>query len=412
MTKRVVVTGLSAVTPIGHDLQESWENLLAGTSGIGPITRFDATAYNTRIAGQINDFPAEKYVPAKQLKRMDHFIAYALACAEMLIKDADYEITPEREERIGCIMGCGIGGLQIIESNHAKLLDSGPRKVSPFLVPMMISNMAPGMVSIFNKCKGNNVTTTSACASGLHGIGYAFSEILLGRADAMITGGVESTITPLGMAGFTAIKAMSTRNDDPQRASRPFDRDRDGFVMGEGCGMLLLESLESAKARGAKIYAELVGFGASSDAFHMTAPEEDGKGMAQAMLSAIREAGITPADVDHVNAHATSTPLNDRAETKAMNLVFGENIGNVAVTANKSQIGHLLGAAGGVEGVFSAMTLAEGVIPPTTNLENKDPECNLDVVTEVRRRQVNYALCNSFGFGGTNASVLFKRYED
>jgi 3-oxoacyl-[acyl-carrier-protein] synthase II len=409
---RVVVTGLSAVTPIGNDLATSWNNLVAGVSGIGPITRFDASGHTTTIAGEVKGFEPENYMPAKQAKRMERFTTYSVACAQMLLEDAGWEIPPEEEERVGCLMGCGLGGLETIELYHSKLVNDGPRRVSPFMIPIMISNMAPGMISIFSKVRGPNLVTTSACASGLHAIGYAASEIAMGRADAMITGGVESTITPLGVAGFNALKALSTRNDEPERASRPFDRDRDGFVMGEGCGLLLLESLEHARARGATIYAEVTGFGASADAFHMTAPDDQGRGMSLAMRRAIEEGGIRPEDVEHVNAHATSTPLNDSSETSAIKQVFGDHAKKLSITANKSMIGHLLGGAGGVEGVFSVMSIKEGVLPGTLNLENPGEDCDLDYLADgSREERVEHVLCNSFGFGGTNACILFKRFH-
>lgn len=412
--KRVVITGLSAITPIGNDLATSWENLVAGKSGIGPITAFDATEFASRIGGEVKDFNPEAYgIPMKSARRMDRFVQFAVVAGKMLMEDAGLTITEENAHRVGCLLGVGLGGLSTIEVFHTKLMEAGPNKISPFMIPMLISNMAPGQVSIDCGVKGPNVVMTSACASALHAIGYAFSEILLGRCDAAITGGVEATITPMGVSGFTALKALSAgRNDEPTKASRPFDKDRDGFVIGEGAGMMMLESLDSALARGAKIYGEIVGFGASGDAYHMTAPHEDGIGMAQAMRAAIDEAGITPEQVGHINAHATSTHLNDLCETKAIKRVFGDHAYKIAITANKSMTGHLLGAAGGIESVFTIMTLHNGVIPGTINRETPDPECDLDYTTEGSiKKQVQYALCNSFGFGGTNASILYKRYE-
>ncbi|MFP4516899.1 MAG: beta-ketoacyl-ACP synthase II [Desulfovibrionales bacterium] len=410
---RVVVTGLGAVTPLGNDLTSSWENLIAGKSGIGPVTRFDTSDHQTTFAGEVKDFDAEPFVPAKQAKRMELFTLYAVACAKMALADANWEIPEEERARVGAIIGCGLGGLESIETYHEKLLKQGPRRISPFFIPIIIGNMAAGQVAIFTGAMGPNLATTSACASGMHGVGYAYSEIKLGRADAMICGGTESVITPMCFAGFNALKALSTRNDDPQRASRPFDRDREGFVVGEGCGLLLIESLEHATARGARIYAEIVGFGASGDAYHMTAPEESGAGMALAMEAAVREAEISPEEVDCINAHGTSTQLNDLTETRAIKRVFGAHARNIPVSANKSQIGHLLGAAGGVECVFSTKTIHEGIIPGTINQENPDPECDLDYVGDgSRKQQVEYVLSNSFGFGGTNACVLFKRFEE
>ena len=413
MRRRVVVTGLSAITPVGNDLETSWRNLLAGVSGIGPITRFDTTEHATKIAGEVKDFDPEPYVHKKLARRLERFTLYAMACAQMVLKDSGFEITEENAPRVGTLLGCGLGGLETIEESHSKLVNDGPKRISPFFIPVLISNMAPGMVSIDLKTRGPNYVTTSACASGLHGIGSAFSEILLGRVDAMVTGGTESTITPLAIAGFNACKALSTRNDEPEKASRPFDKDRDGFVMGEGCGIMLLEELEHAKARGAKIYCELVGFGASSDAFHMTAPPEDGAGMALSMENAMRDAGVKPEEIDSINAHATSTPLNDKSETIALKRVFGEHTKNLHITANKSMTGHLLGAAGGAEAVFSSLTLHHGVVPPTINLETPSEDCDLDYTPlKALEKQMNYVLCNSFGFGGTNASLLFKRYAE
>ncbi|TVM32549.1 beta-ketoacyl-ACP synthase II [Oceanidesulfovibrio marinus] len=413
MRKRVVVTGLSAITPVGNDAETSWRNLVAGVSGIGPITRFDTTDHATKIAGEVKDFDPEPFVNKKLARRLERFTLYAMACAQMVIKDSGFTITDENAPRVGTLLGCGLGGLETIEESHAKLVSDGPRRISPFFIPVLISNMAPGMVSIDLKTRGPNYVTTSACASGLHGIGTAFSEILLGRADAMVTGGTESVITPLAIAGFNACKALSTRNDDPAKASRPFEKDRDGFVMGEGCGILLLEELEHAKARGAKIYCELVGFGASSDAFHMTAPPDDGAGMALSMENAMQDAGVEKEEIDSINAHATSTPLNDKAETTALKRVFGDHVKNLHITANKSMTGHLLGAAGGAEAVFSALTLFDGVVPPTINLDTPSEDCDLDYTPhKALEKQMNYVLCNSFGFGGTNASLLFKRYAE
>ena len=411
--KRVVITGLSAITPIGNDVETSWKNLLEGVSGVGPVTRFDASEFATQIVAEVKGWDAKDHIPFKQAKRMEVFTQYAVAASQALIADAGLEIDDANAHRVGTILGCGLGGLETIENTHEKLLNGGPRRVSPFFIPIVIGNMAPGQVSIFTGARGPNLAITSACASGTHGIGYAFSEILLGRADAMITGGVESTISRLALGGFCSMKAMSTRNDDPAHASRPFDRDRDGFVMGEGCGMLMLEELEHAKARGAKIYAEVVGFGSSGDAYHMTAPPEDGRGMVLSMQAALNDAGVAPEDVDCINAHGTSTPLNDASESQAIKVVFGEHAHKLAVTANKSMIGHLLGAAGGVEGVFCALSLKHGVIPGTINLENPGEGCDLDYTTGGSvERKVDYVLSNSFGFGGTNASMLFKRFED
>jgi len=410
--KRVVVTGLAAITPIGNDLATSWSNLLQGTSGIGPITQFDCSEFQTRIAGELKDFNPDGIIPPKQLKRMDRFAQIAVVAAHQLLKDGNFAISEEEAARCGVILGCGLGGLKTIEDFHSRLLKRGPNKISPFYIPELITNMSAGQVSIMSGAKGPNLTTTSACASALHGIGYAYSDIRLGRADVMITGGVESTITPMGVSGFNAMKALSTRNDEPEKASRPFDRDRDGFVIGEGCGLLLLESLDHALARGATIYAEVGGYGASSDAYHMTAPDQTGAGMAMAMKAAMADGEIRPEEVDHVNAHGTSTVLNDLSESRALKSVFGDHAGNISITANKSMIGHLLGAAGGAESVFTAMSIAESLIPRTINLDNPDDECDLNyVVGENRTQTIEQALCNSFGFGGTNASILFRRYK-
>ncbi len=412
--KRVVVTGLSALTPLGSNLTESWENLLAGRSGIAPITLFDASEFTSRIAGEVKGFDPEQFgIPMKQARRMDRFVQFSVAAANMLLKHSGFVINDETAERVAVLLGVGLGGLSTIEEFHTKLMEAGPNRISPFMIPMLISNMAPGQVAIFNNLKGPNLVVTSACASGLHAIGYAFSEILLGRCDAAVTGGVESTITPMGISGFTALKALSTNNDDPTGASRPFAKNRDGFVMGEGAGLLFLESLDSAKARGAKLYAELVGFGSSDDAYHITAPHESGAGMAQAMKNALRDAGVAPEQVDHINAHGTSTQLNDLCETRAIKSVFGKRAYDIPITANKSQTGHLLGAAGGIESVFSILTLHEGMIPGTINYTEADPECDLNYMGNGPiKRDVEYVLCNSFGFGGTNCCLLFKRMRD
>lgn len=408
---RVVVTSVSAVTPLGNDVETSWQNLLAGKSGIGQITKFDTTDYATTIAGEVKDFDPTVFIGKKEARRMETFTQYAVAAASMLFKTADWTIPEDERSRVGTIIGVGLGGIQTIEDCHEKLLKRGPKKVSPFFIPILIANMAAGQVSIETGAMGPNICTTTACASGTHGIGTAYTDIAMGRVDAMICGGSESTISPLAVAGFNAMKALSVRNDEPELASRPFDKDRTGFIMGEGCGLLLLENLEHAKARGADILAEVVGYGASGDAYHMTAPPEDGSGMAFAMAAAIREAKVDPSKIDHINAHGTSTYLNDLCETRAIKKVFGDHAYNIKICANKSQMGHLLGAAGGVEAVFAVKSLAEGVIPGTLNRENPDPECDLDVCADGPQEiQAEYALSNSFGFGGTNACVLFKRF--
>lgn len=412
--KRVVITGLSALTPLGGNLAETWDNLLAGKSGIAPITLFDATDFDSRIAGEVKNFDTEAYgIPMKQARRMDRFVQFSVAAGLMVLEDSGFTVTEENAASVASLLGVGLGGLKTIEDFHSKLTTSGPNKISPFMIPMLISNMAPGQLAIFTGIKGSNLVFTSACASGLHAIGYAFTDILLGRCTRAVTGGVESTVTPMGISGFTALKALSTSNEAPEKASRPFDQNRNGFVMGEGAGMLFIESLESAKERGARVYAEVVGFGASDDAFHMTAPAEDGEGMARAMKNAIADAGITPDQVDHINAHATSTHLNDLCETRAIKSVFGKRAYDIPITANKSQIGHLLGAAGGVESVISALTLHTGTIPGIINYETPDPECDLHyVVNGPQKIQAEYVLCNSFGFGGTNCCILYKRWQD
>ncbi len=411
--KRVVVTGVSAITPLGLDVQSSWEAILAGKCGIKKITSFDTTGFDTDIAGEISDFNPDTYIPTKQSKRMDRFVQLAVCASMQLMESSGYKITNENAERIGVILGVGLGGLSTIEVFHSKLVEAGPSRVSPFYIPMLISNMAPAQVAIFTGAKGPNLVLTSACASGTHAIGNAYNEIVMGRCDAMITGGTESTITPMGISGFTSMKALCTKyNDEPAKASRPFDAERGGFVMGEGAGLLLLESLESALARNAHIFAEVVGVGASDDAYHMVAPLETGEGMALAMKRALADAGVKPKEVDCINAHGTSTHANDEAETKALKLVFGDHAKNLSICANKSQLGHLLGAAGGVESVLSVLSLDTGMFPGTINYENPDPLCDLNYMTNGSQKiDPKYVLCNSFGFGGTNGSMLYKRYE-
>ena len=411
---RVVVTGLSGITPLANDIETTWKRLLAGESGVGPITLFDCAAYDSRVAGEVKNFVPEDYIPPKQARRMDRFTQFAVAAAKQLLANSGLVIDESNANDVGVILGVGLGGLRTIETYHAKLLEGGPGKVSPFLIPMLISNMGPGQIAIFTGAKGPNIVTTTACASAIHGIGTAFSEILLGRVKTVITGGVEATVTPLGVAGFTALKALSTHyNDQPERASRPFDGKRDGFVIGEGAGLLQLEELEHARQRGARIYAEVVGYGASDDAYHMTAPSESGEGMARAMQNALRDAGLAPEAITHINAHATSTQLNDKTETRAIKLVFGQHAPKIKISATKSMTGHLLGAAGGVESVFTALALHTGWLPGTISLENPDPECDLDYMADGSRQiACEYAMCNSFGFGGTNASLIFRRWDD
>jgi 3-oxoacyl-[acyl-carrier-protein] synthase II len=410
--KRVVVTGLSAITPLGLDMASSWEALLAGRSGIAPITLFDASAFDARIAGEVKGFAPEAVIPPKQCRHMDRFVQFAVCGALQLMDNSGYRIDDSRAGRTGVMLGVGLGGLGTIEVFHSRLLEAGPERVSPFFIPMLISNMAPGQVAIFTGAKGPNVVMTSACSSSLHSIGYAYTEILMGRCDAVITGGMEATVTAMGISGFTAMKALCLKyNDEPARASRPFDRDRSGFVMGEGVGMLLLESLESARARDAVIYAEIIGFGASDDAYHMAAPLESGEGMAASMRRALADAAVSPEEIDHISAHSTSTLVGDIVETRAIHAVFGPHARRLAVTAVKSQIGHLLGAAGGMAALFAAMSLKTGVVPGTINLENPDPECDLTYLAggpgELNPRT---ALINASGFGGTNASIVLRKF--
>jgi len=410
---RVVVTGMAAVTPIGSDLATSWRNLLEGVSGAGPITRFDATGFDTTIACEIKEFDPSGYIPVKQARRLDLFSQYAVVASLMAVEDSGLQITPEVAPHVGTQIGCGLGGLHTIEEQHKKLLAGGPGKVSPFFIPVLIANMAAGQSAIFTGAKGPNGCTTTACASGAHGVGYAYTDIMLGRAKAMICGGAESTIAPLGVSGFNALKALSTQNDSPATASRPFDKDRSGFVMGEGSGILVLEELEFAKARGARILAEVAGFGSSGDAYHMTAPPESGEGAALAMAAALREAGMKPEQIDSINAHGTSTQLNDQCETQAIKTVFGDHAYKLSITGNKSMIGHCLGAAGAIESVFCVKSILEGVIPPTINYDTPDPACDLDYTpNKAKKREVRAIMNNSFGFGGTNACLVFKKFVE
>lgn len=411
MQRRVVVTGLGLVTPLGIGVEETWSALVAGKSGIAPITRFDASNMNTKIAGEVKNFKPEDYVSRKDLRRMDIFTIYAMAASRMAVEDANLNIDGNNADQTGVVIGCGLGGLATIEKFHSVLLEQGPRKISPFFIPMLIANMAPGQVSIALGAKGPNVAIETACAAGTHAVGDAFKLIQRGAGDVMITGGVESTITPLGISGFNAMRALSTRNEAPEKASRPFDRDRDGFVMAEGSGILILEALEHALERGANILAEVTGYGLTGDAHHMSAPAPEGEGMARCMQMALDDAGVAPEEVDYINAHGTSTDLNDSFETKAIKTVFGEHSYKVAVSSTKSMTGHLLGGAGGVESAFAVLSIKHGKIPPTINYENPDPECDLDYVPNVcREADAKTVLTNSFGFGGTNAALLFRRY--
>lgn len=411
MTRRVVVTGLGVVTPVGNDVPTFWANLLAGKSGIREIDRFDTTDYPTKIAGLVNNFDPERYVDRKELRHMDLFTQYALYAAHEAVAHSGIEITDENRDRIGVYIGSGIGGIGTTLSNYRILLERGPKRVSPFLVPMMIGDMGSGQVSIEFGARGPNSSPVSACATGSHAIGDAFKIIQRGDADVMIAGGAEAAVVDIALAGFSNMKALSGRNDDPTHASRPFDKDRDGFVMGEGAGILILESLEHAKARGANILAEVVGYGMSGDAYHVTAPAPDGDGAVRVMAAALRDAGIDKTEIDYINAHGTSTEFNDKFETIAVKRLFEDHAYKLAMSSIKSMTGHLLGAAGGVEGVACVMSLVDGILPPTTNYETPDPECDLDYVPNVARPcDATYVMSNSFGFGGHNASLIFKKY--
>ena len=410
--RRVAVTGASLLTPLGNDLNTSWQALLAGKNGVGPITKFDTSGFKTAIAAEVKGFNPEDFMDKKAVKRFDPFIQYAVAVAKMALADSGLTIDEKLSPQAGCCMGCGLGGLTTIEANHSVLMERGPERVSPFFVPMMIGNMAPGQVAIELNLKGPNFMVSTACAAGTHALGWAYQQIRDNGMTVMFSGGAEAVITPLAVSGFNALKALSTRNDEPEKASRPFDKDRDGFVIGEGAGLLVLEEWEHAVARGAKIYAEVAGFGASGDAYHMTAPPDDGEGAVMAMRAALDDAagcGIAPSDIGYINAHGTSTGLNDVIETRAIKKVFGEHAHKLAISSTKSMTGHLLGAAGGVEAVISAMALAEGILPPTINLDTPDPECDLDYVpNKARQVKVKAAMSNSFGFGGTNGCLVLK----
>jgi 3-oxoacyl-[acyl-carrier-protein] synthase II len=410
--RRVVVTGIGLVSPLGLGVEENWTNLISGKSGIGMITRFDTAGFATKIAGEVKNYHPEEFIPKKELRKMDPFLQLTLGAARLAFEDGQLKIGPELAERAGTVLGCGLGGLATIEEYHKILLDSGPKKVSPFFIPMLIGNMAPGLVSIYHGTKGPNLSIQTACAAGTHAVGQAFHMIRNGMADVMVTGGVESTITPMGVAGFNAMRALSTRNDEPERASRPFDRDRDGFVLGEGAAVLILEELQLALERGAKIYAEVIGFGASGDAFHMAAPAPDGEGAVRCMRNALHDASVAPHEIDYINAHGTSTDLNDKYETQAIKTVFGVHAYKLAVSSTKSMTGHLLGAAGGIEAAYAVLSISRGVIPPTINYENPDPDCDLDYVpNQARKTNVGVAVSNSFGFGGTNGTLVFRNWE-
>ncbi len=410
--RRVVVTGLGMLTPVGNTVVETWDKILKGVSGIGLITHFDTTNFSVRIGGSIRDFDATKYISPKDVKKMDPFIHYGMAAGSQAVEDSGLEITDINAHRVGVAIGSGIGGLPGIEKGTQQFLEGGPRKISPFYVPSNIINMISGNLSIKYGAKGPNFAIVTACTTGTHNIGDAARIIEYGDADVMIAGGAEMATSPTGLAGFAAARALSTRNDDPERASRPWDKDRDGFVLSDGAGVIVLEEYEHARRRRAKIYAELIGYGMSGDAYHMTAPAEDGQGAISCMENALRNAGINPDQVDYINAHGTSTPAGDMVESNAIKRAFGEHARHLAVSSTKSMTGHMLGAAGGVEAIFCILALRDQVAPPTINLENPDPECDLDYVpNETRQMKIDIALSNSFGFGGTNGSLIFKRMD-
>ncbi|MCC4722455.1 beta-ketoacyl-ACP synthase II [Salinicoccus sp. RF5] len=410
--RRVVVTGIGALTPIGNSAPETWENALKGVNGIDKITRIDNSEYNVHVAGELKDFNIEDYMDKKEARRMDRFTQYAMVASDEAVKDSGIEITDDNRERIGVWIGSGIGGIQALEDGFKVLYERGPRRVSPFFVPMMIPDMASGQVSIKHGLKGPNGATVTACATGTNSIGEAFKFIERGQADAMVTGGTEAPITRMGVAGFQANKALTT-SDDPNKASRPYSKDRDGFVIGEGAGIVMLEELEHAKARGAKIYGEVVGYGTTGDAHHITAPAEEGEGGARAMIEAMKDAGIDPNEIGYVNGHGTSTQYNDLFETMAIRNVFKDHAYNLLVNSTKSMTGHLLGGTGGMEAIITVLSLRDGKVHPTINLDNPDPECDLNYVTEgAVEADLRYAISNSFGFGGHNASLVFKKYEE
>jgi 3-oxoacyl-[acyl-carrier-protein] synthase II len=410
--RRVVVTGMGLVIPTGIGVATAWKNVCEGKSGIGPLTRFDTDGFETKIAGEVKNFNPELYIDKKEIKKMDLFIHYAIAAAKEALEDAQLAITPENSEQIGVIVGTGLGGLPSIERYHKILLEKGPGRISPFFIPMLIANLASGQIAIQFGAKGPNTCVVTACATGAHCIGDAFRAIVYGDAEAMIAGGTEANITPLTIGGFNSMKALSTRNDEPQKACRPFEKNRDGFVVAEGAGIITLEELQFALKRKAKIYAELVGYGYTGDAYHITAPSPDGDGAVRCMRMAIKDAGLKPGDVDYINAHGTSTPLNDLTETIAIKTVFGDHAKKVPISGTKSMTGHLLGAAGSTEAIFTVLSIREGIMPPTINYEEADPQCDLDYVPNAARRTpVKIAMSNAFGFGGTNAALVFKKFE-
>ncbi|MBP1745496.1 MAG: fabF-2 [Deltaproteobacteria bacterium] len=413
MKRRVVVTGIGLVTPCGIGTDNVWNNILSGKSGIGPITRFDTERFDTKFAGEVKDFNPEDYIQPKEVKKMDLFIHYALAAAHIAMKDSGLDMGKEDSERVGVVVGTGLGGLPTIEKYHSVFLERGPGRITPFFIPMLIANEAPGHIAIQHGIKGPNLCIVTACATGAHSIGEACRIIQYGDADVMVAGGSEANLTPLTVGGFNAMKALSTRNDDPLKASRPFERDRDGFVVAEGSGIVILEELEHAKKRGAKIYAEMAGYGYNGDAYHITAPCPDGDGFIRCIRMALKDAQLSPDDVDYINAHGTSTKLNDYVETLAIKEVFKEKAYKIPVSSTKSMTGHLLGAAGAIEAIFSVLSMRDQVCPPTINYENPDPECDLDYVPNTARKcTINVVMSNGFGFGGTNSTLVFRRFTE
>ena len=412
MKRRVVVTGVGLVIPAGIGTETAWKNICEGRSGIGPLTRFDPNGFETKIAGEVKGFNPEAYIEKKEIKKMDLFVQYALAATREALEDSQLKITPENCDRTGVIVGTGLGGLPTLEKYHQILLEKGPSRISPFFIPMLIANLASGQIAIRFGAKGPNTCVVTACATGAHCIGDAFRAIVYGDAEAIIAGGTEANISPLSIAGFNAMKALSTRNEEPEKACRPFEKNRDGFVVAEGAGILILEELEFALKRGAKIYGELIGYGYTADAYHITAPSPEGEGAARCMRMAIKDAGLRPEDIDYINAHGTSTPLNDLTETQAIKTVFGEHAKKVAISATKSMTGHLLGAAGSTEAIFTLLAIRDGIIPPTINYDVPDPECDLDYVPNVARRQpLTVVMSNAFGFGGTNATLVLRKFS-
>ena len=412
MDRRVVITGLGMVTPLGIGVEENWEAVCKGVSGIEEITKFDPSPFPCQIAGQVKGFRPEDFLAKQQVRRFDVFIHYALASARMAMEDSGLKISAANSHRVGCVTGSGLGGLTMLEHFHQVLLEKGPKRISPFFIPGMIANMAPGQIAIEFGAKGPNLSIETACAASCHAVGESYRLIREGISDAMITGGSEVVVTPLALSGFCAMRALSTRNEAPEKASRPFDLDRDGFVMGEGAGILILEEMELALERGADVYAEVVGYGMSADAYHVSAPDPEGEGATHCMAMAVESAGLKPDGIDYINAHGTSTKLNDASESRAIRTLFGEHASKLAVSSTKSMTGHLLGGAGGVEAIYTALTIHRGIIPPTINYETPDPECDLDYVPNVARKgQVNVAMSNSFGFGGTNASLVLKKFN-